>query len=158
MAKNDLKFEAAALSALSFTLVSGSPSEKIGLGIFVFAIFLVTDFLKCVLKKFLTPTFQIPFVLIVAATSLQIVNFKFETLNQAAIPFLVIPVFLLAFSHAKRRERVRTGLTFLLLTSIVVGAQSVLQFPFAPLPFLVIAFGIIILSGLLQFQKKGGEE
>ncbi|MBI4387433.1 MAG: hypothetical protein HY582_00115 [Candidatus Omnitrophica bacterium] len=152
------KLEWAAIAALSFLFVDHMPSVgAIYFGIATFLIFLISDLVRNLVKRFLISAFEIPFLIIVAVTLFQIVNLSSSFSGMEGNYIFLIPVVLLPLSSKKFSERIETGIYFLIFLLLMIAIKSLFKGAYAalyPIVLLIAALGFTILASSRFVQKK----
>ena len=154
------KLKWAALAALPISFVNIRSAEAIYFGISALFVFILADFVRSVLKRFLISAFEIPFFIIVVATLFQIANLTHPAVSEGSVLLFLTSTFLLSFSSRKRTERMETGIYFLAFFLLVLGARSLIvihERVFYPLSLLVIGFGFVLLVSPGLPQRKSSQ-
>lgn len=122
--KNHFKLEAVLGASLLSALSHGVFLERVAsIGVVVF-IFWLTELLRFVFRRQLSVAFQIPFILIVAATFLQLARIQFGFTSQSHTVFLLLPVFLLSVAHGTWNVRTRLAFQYVLCSTVLILLQE----------------------------------
>lgn len=151
--------EFATWSALIALFACEGVREKIYFSLAVLIVFLLADSLKIILKRILLSPFQALLFLVVAATLFGIAHLRYSFSGDTDSSFLIIAsAFILSFSSTGFFERMKGGFYFLFLMLLGIAVQGLrpgLFSNFYPALFLVAAFNVLILKGLLTVRRGG---